>query len=169
MVPILLDERYLDSLIQFHLQKQQEIRDHIALLQLEEKALSATIVELRQAQNKVKPEFSPQLGEILYNREWTWTKKIDFALDVAGRAMTSREIVDLLENYEPQLKSQGRKPIASVSAVLSTKSGDYYDRYEGDGDVRYMKKAVVRDYKEDIKEFIQTPLIVDKGPDDLPF
>lgn len=58
-----------------------------------------------------------------YNSAWTWIRKIIHILK-AQKESTTSDIVNAVLRYEPDRVKERKKVMASVSAVLSTKSKD---------------------------------------------
>lgn len=72
-----------------------------------------------------------------YNPKWSLIKKAKFALNLAGRPMTSKEIVDfIIDNYDSALKPDRKRFMSSMSGTLSAKSkeGGIFTRSQNDAD-----------------------------------
>lgn len=62
-----------------------------------------------------------------YSDKWPWVKKVQFAIEYHKRPLTTREIVETLTEYESSLLIDRKRAIASVSSILSSKSGENKD------------------------------------------
>jgi hypothetical protein len=65
---------------------------------------------------------APELGDFpkTYNPKWANQKKAQFIIRTKGRALTSREIVDIIvDEYDPNIEGGKSKFLASMSSVLS--------------------------------------------------
>ncbi len=69
-----------------------------------------------------------------YSEKWPWLKKIRFTIELKGCALTTNEIVDALVEREIGLMFERKKAVASVSSVLSTKSGPGKDFLKTESD-----------------------------------
>lgn len=58
-----------------------------------------------------------------YQDRWSWVKKAAFLIKESGRALSTRDMVDLIiDKYEPGQKENRKTVVASLSAVMSTKT-----------------------------------------------
>jgi len=120
-----IKDRHIKDLIDFYIEKQRGLRLQITTLEREVKDISAIIMQLKQTSRSGSPTEIVQLpGQDIYSVKWPWVRKITFALEQVGTPLTTKEIVDLLTDYEPAFISERRKAIASVSSTLSVKSGE---------------------------------------------
>ena len=88
-------------------------------LELANSKLRDTInqIKLAMASKNIKNPSS-----IVYQPQWTIFRKILFLLDELKRPLSTREIVDeIIEVYEPNLRSERAKLVSNISGVLSTK------------------------------------------------
>ena len=76
----------------------------------------------------------------VYSTQWGWAQKIKFSLDVAKHPLTTSEIMDILQAYEPGIKEKAR----SVSAILSDriKEGTEFTKVV-DANSSYPKYALI--------------------------
>lgn len=122
-INILFDEKEAQDLIDFYTQKQRAIKGQMATLAAELKSISAKILDLKQGIQSEAQDNPLSLDSSEYNIRWHWVKKIEFAITKAGKPLTTNEIVDILQDYQPEFIVNRRSAIASVSATLSAKSG----------------------------------------------
>lgn len=68
-----------------------------------------------------------------YYSEWPWLTKIKFALSTQGHALSVKEIIEVLTEYEPSLLFEQKRTMASVSSALSLNygKGKAFIRFEG--------------------------------------
>jgi hypothetical protein len=86
-------------------------------------------------QSLLLPQQSQSVGG--YNPKWSLIKKAKFAITTAGRALTSKEIVDfIIDNYDTDLKEDRKRFMSSMSGTLSGKSkeGGIFKRKQNDAD-----------------------------------
>ena len=157
-VQIEINDVHVDALIEFYIQKLRVLRDEIATREKETKEINAQILRLKKG--KTSPQSSTnntQLEATLvpYSDKWPWAKKIRFALERQGKPLTTKEIVETLIEYEIGLMFDRKKAVASISSMLSTKSGTdkEFIRVESDsGDFEYdinNSKAPIDEENED--------------------
>jgi hypothetical protein len=150
-VQIEINESHIDALVDFYIQKIKVLREEIAIREKEAKEINSQIMKLKKGKSSVS--MSPSENEeqsaqmISYSDKWPWVRKIKFALEIQGRPLTTKEILDTLIDYEIALMFDRKKAVASISSILSTKSGEdkEFIRVEGEtGDFAY----TVNDSKE---------------------
>lgn len=117
------------DLIEFYTEKQKSIKLQMSELTASLKDISSKIYDLKGILD-ARQTFSSPEDKTAYSLKWHWVKKIQFAIHKEGRPLTTKEIVDILSNYQPEYISERRKAIASVSAILSTKSGTHAQHKE---------------------------------------
>lgn len=129
-IRIEIKDDQIDDLINFYLLKQKGIRDQILKLEIELKDVNATIAQLKQRPVNIKEPFdaSFRLNAEVFSTKWPWLKKITFAIKEAGKPVTTNEIIETLELYEPKFKEDRKKVLSSVSSTLSVKSGSYAEK-----------------------------------------
>jgi hypothetical protein len=165
-----------EDLVEFYVEKQKNIKNQMSALEASLKEINGKILELKQI---LKGEVKSDASEPEYSSKWHWVKKIEFAITVAGRPLTSKEIVDVLTDYDPSYIVGRKTAIASVSATLSAKSGAYEHHKDfvkipaewGDYLYDVWKEKVIEPIKENLDNQ-ETDLvkIADSGiGDDLPF
>ncbi|WEK33878.1 MAG: hypothetical protein P0Y53_15420 [Candidatus Pseudobacter hemicellulosilyticus] len=160
-IQIEINDSHVDGLIEFYLQRIKVLRTEIAEREKESKDINAQILRLKRGKTEsIGNEKSPIIHSTSnYHEKWTWIKKIRFILEPSLYPMTTKEIVDTLMTYEAGLMFDRKKAIASVSSILSTKSGEGKEflRLENEsGDFAYdikKKKNVKDDNDDDINPF----------------
>jgi len=142
-VSIEINESHIDALIDFYIQRMKILRDEIAVREKESKEINAQILKLNKGKSQPSLSFSPSekpKHSIEYSDKWPWVRKIRFAIEQQGKPLTTKQIVETLTEHEIELMFDRKKAVASVSSMLSTKSGPDKDfiRVEGEtGDFAY--------------------------------
>jgi hypothetical protein len=117
-ISIEINDIHVDALIEFYIQRIKVLRDEMACREKELKEINTQILKLKKSKRDVddgEPEHS-NVVIALYSDKWPWVKKIKFAIEL-------KEIVDTLIEYEIGLMFERKKAVASISSMLSTKSG----------------------------------------------
>jgi len=129
-IRIEIKDDHVTDLINFYSSKQRDLREKIAKLENELRDVNATIAQLRRRPDHIKDsysaEFQPETE--VFSSKWPWQKKIAYAIKEAGKPITTKEIVEILEFYEPKLVEERKSAISSVSSTLSVKSGKHSER-----------------------------------------
>lgn len=141
-IQIEINDAHIDALIDFYIQRLRVLRDEISEREKESKEINAQILTLKKGKgllslNDKEVHLTPAVE---YSEKWPWVKKIRFAINQQGRALTTKEIIETLTEYEIGLMFNRKKAVASVSSMLSTKSGEGKDflRIESEsGDFAY--------------------------------
>jgi hypothetical protein len=122
------DEIY--DLINFYISKQKSVLEQISKLENDLKNVNATIAQLKQRPLEIKDSFHAELRETgeIFSSKWSWLKKITYAIKEAGKPVTTKEIIQMLELYEPKSDQDRKTATSSVSSILSVKSGKQSDR-----------------------------------------
>ncbi|MBN8853636.1 MAG: hypothetical protein BGO55_12065 [Sphingobacteriales bacterium 50-39] len=130
-IQIEIQNTHVNDLISFYSNKLRGIKDQIATLEMELRDINSIISQLKQGpvDTFTNEEFLEPSSE-KYSASWPWVKKIAFAVREAGRPITTKEIVNILEKFEPNFAIQRKRAISSVSSTLSVKSGKYSDKKE---------------------------------------
>jgi hypothetical protein len=126
-VQIEIHDGHIDALIDFYIQRLRVLRDEIAERERESKDINAQILRLKKGKSQGQPDSAVKgvaLKPVHYSDKWPWVKKIQFAIEQRGTPLTTKEIVDTLIEYEIGLMFDRKKAVASVSSMLSTKSGE---------------------------------------------
>lgn len=120
-----INDKHIAHLIEFYVEKQKLMRNDIIKLEREIKEINAIITQLKQSsRTQFSATIQPLPGKEIYSDKWPWIRKIKFALDQSKRPLSTKEVVDFLTDYEPDFISGRRRAIASVSSILSVKSGE---------------------------------------------
>ena len=107
-----------------------EKRERLKAIELECKELEYLITQLSPTQNLLhgyseiqEDNISALASELGYKDTWTWERKIKFIMEYkANVGLTTTEIVSTLIELEPNVKKNRSKIVASISAIISTKS-----------------------------------------------
>ena len=142
-VNIQIDESHIDALIDFYIQRMKILRDEIAAKEKESKEINIQILKLKKGKNQPSLH-SSQIDDVRnnveYSDKWPWVRKIRFAIEQQKKPLTTKQIVETLTEHDTELLFDRKKAIASVSSMLSTKSGldKEFIRLEGEtGDFAY--------------------------------
>jgi hypothetical protein len=101
-----------------------------------------------------------QIDKSSYSEKWPWLRKVQFALESQSSPLTTKEIVDVLTEYEASFLFDRKRAVASVSSVLSTNSGSEFTRVTSEsGGFAYR----IRTDNENKTNELEEPI------DDLPF
>lgn len=125
-IQIEINDEHIEALIEFYIQRIKVLRNEISEREKETKEINTQILKLKKGKNIGSSSFSTSTSTkplANYSDKWPWVKKIRFALDLEGRPLTTKEIVDILIDYEISLMFDRKKAVASISSMLSTKSG----------------------------------------------
>ena len=146
-VNINIPDNQIDTMIKFYVDRQKEKRELILSLEKEVREFSSTIMQLRNAKSKpthLNPESIETIpSEKVYSPKWPWVKKIEFAMNEANKFITTKEVVEILTNYEPEFIADRKRAIGSISSTLSVKSGtsqdskDFIKRESESGELEY--------------------------------
>ena len=142
-MPILIEvnDTHIKQLTEFYIQRLKVLRDEIIEREKESKEINATIQKLRKT-----PSASERYDNLTrplsteYSDKWPWAKKVQFAIKEQGKPLTTKDIVDVLTEYETTFIYDRKRAIASISSVLSSKFGDgkEFGRIESEsGDFAY--------------------------------
>jgi hypothetical protein len=172
-IRIEIKDDHIKDLIDFYSKKQKTLREHILKLEKDLRDISATIAQLKQRPNHtdtVPASLIPD--EEVFSSKWPWIKKIAYAIKEAGKPITTKEIVDILDAYEPKTEEERKSAVSSVSSTLSVKSGKYSDKKDFIKNISESGEFAYDIWKEDREiENTQTfgSSIVIDDDDDLPF
>jgi len=143
-VTVEIATKHLKDMIAFYVEKQKAAKSQINAAEKDLRELTLLIAELRNTLlNATASPESPQVQPAQYNTRWPWARKISFAIERAGRPLTTREIVEHLSEYEPEFIEGKKRAIASVSSTLSVKTaaGQDFEKIQGEeGDFLYNVK-----------------------------
>ena len=122
-VQIEVSEQHVKQLQEFYVQRLITLKKEISEREKEIKEISKTLQTLKKSisENDLTEDQSNKASD--YRPEWPWVKKVGFAIEFENRPLTTREIVDLLSDFEPSFHADRKRVVASISSVLSSKSG----------------------------------------------
>jgi hypothetical protein len=140
-IQIEVQDLHAKLLIDFYIQRLKTLKTEIIERERELKEINGTIQKLKRG-NLSPVESSPKemINDSHYSEKWTWVKKIQFAIELQGKPLTTKEIVDTLTEFEADFIFDRKRVVASISSMLSTKSGSdkEFIRVESDsGDFAY--------------------------------
>lgn len=168
-IQIEVNETHAKLLVDFYVQRLKVLRSEILERDKETKEINTIIQTLRKVEKSEKSE-QPEQSSIFalgasYSAKWPWVKKIKFALEQSGMPLTTKEIVDALSLYEADLLVDRKRAVASISSLLSSKSGTGKDFRRVDnesGDFAYTLNNDTEKEKEDDEAETEN-----KGADDI--
>mgnify|MGYP002075297013 CR=1 FL=1 len=125
-IQIDIDEAQVKLLKEFYKTRVNEIQSEISKLTAEIEELGRFAKKLDFKPNEVDitlPDPSAKYSSSGYQDRWPWVKKAAFLIEDEGRPLSTKDMVELiLEKYEPKLKDKRKTVVASLSAVMSTKT-----------------------------------------------
>jgi len=170
-IKIEIKDDHIKDLIDFYSSKQKNVRDQISKLERDLRDINATIAQLKQRHINRDITISSLLEDReVFSTKWPWAKKIAYAITEASKPITTKEIVDILEIYEPKTDEERKTAISSVSSTLSVKSGKYLDkkdfikRVSDSGEFEYDIWKEEKNIQDSTQKFGSQIVI-----DDLPF
>lgn len=139
-IQIEIQDTHAQLLIDFYVQRLRVLRDEILERERESKEINGVIQKLRKREPQLAISNGSPVDRLVYSDKWPWVKKVQFALETQENPMTTKEIVDLLTEYEPSFLFDRKRAVASISSILSSKSGPgkEFARLDGEsGDFAY--------------------------------
>ena len=123
-ISIQVNDNEVPALVEFYQVKVEETKRVLA-------AYEAMLEKLKNTNSHNGFSTTPIKSTILpdgYNPQWIWLLKINHILK--DQSLTTTQIVEGILEREPQKRSERSKVVASVSAILSTKSkeGGIYNK-----------------------------------------
>jgi len=174
-IQIEVHDSHAQLLIEFYVSRLKLLREEIQERERESKEINGVIQQLKKRAALAGEADEIPTPLVYYNDKWTWLKKIHFALEQRGKALSTKEIVDTLADYEPTFLFDRKRAIASISSVLSVKSGAGKDFLKVDTDSGEFAYAI-NDFPpddDDIKQISYTKTQQSNESlapiDDLPF
>ncbi len=125
-IQIEIHDTHAQLLIEFYVLRLKTLRDEILERERETKEINSTIQKLKKkGSNSGTQEVvnSPMSIGTPYSDKWPWVKKVSFVLENTSNALTTKEIVDVLTEYEPSFLFDRKRAIASISSILSSRWG----------------------------------------------
>lgn len=150
-------------LVDFYIQRLKVLRAEILEHERETKEINSIIQKLKKGDNH-EVSLTASTTNISYSEKWPWVKKVQFAIEKQGKPLTTKEIVDTLTDYEADFIFDRKRAVASISSILSSKSGveKEFLRVESEsGDFAY-------DINNSEKQQAQS-MVKEGIDDDLPF
>jgi hypothetical protein len=126
-IQIEVQDAHAKLLVEFYIQRLQVLRGEINEREKEIKSINSTIQSLKKAQfngSVVNPGSTNVNLNTNYSNKWPWVKKVQFAIESQNRPLTTKEIVETLTEFEPEFIFDRKRAVASISSILSSKSGD---------------------------------------------
>jgi hypothetical protein len=161
-IQIEVQDIHAQLLIDFYVSRLKVLRDEILEREKEARDINAIIQKLRKREPPLVSN-SLHLEKSTYSEKWPWVKKVQFALETQEKPLTTKEIVDVLTEYEPSFLFDRKRAVASISSILSSKSGvdkDFVRVSSDSGDFAYeLSKQVNNKNNSEL----------DPLEDDLPF
>jgi len=161
-IQIEVQEAHAQLLIDFYVGRLKVLRDEILEREKETKEINSIIQKLRKREPQLSLSNGFHVEKPVYSEKWPWVKKVQFALETTDKALTTKEIVDVLTEYEPSFLFDRKRAVASISSILSSKSGadKEFVRVDSEsGDFAYGLSKIEKEVKStDLEE-----------DDDLPF
>jgi hypothetical protein len=128
-IHIEIKDNHIKDLIEFYSNKQKSLKDQISRLEKDLRDVTATISQLKQRNIDPTTSAASLLTESqIFSSKWPWVKKIAFVIQEARKPLTTKEIVESLDAYEPKTGEAKKSAISSVSSTLTVKSGKYSDK-----------------------------------------
>lgn len=153
-MPIQIDvhESHIQSLIQFYFERLKTLRVEITAKELELKEITLVIQKLKRGSANGNTQDNIGKVNIDYSESWPWARKVEFAIELKEKPLSTKEIVDILTEFEPSFLIDRKRVVASISSILSSKSGEgkEFKRVESDtGDFKYIVNEKIDKAKED--------------------
>lgn len=154
-ITIQIEDNEAPVLIEFYNKQKQKLRAEVdqRLEQLEQ--INARLEQLtgviRSTQTSIQPEVfktGTNSGEVTikktlpeYNPDWTWRAKMNYCLITSESPLSSKEVVDRILSYEPNLVDDRKKIMLNVAAAFSSgyDKGNY-DRIKQNNEYQYFIK-----------------------------
>jgi hypothetical protein len=157
-------DEHVKEMIEFYIEKQRNLKSQVFQFEKQIKEITAIIQQLNQSMRESVGEIKPLPDASIYSEKWTWVRKIKFAIEQSGKPITTREVVELLSQYEPEIMYNRKKAVASVSSTLSVKTGDDFLKVESESgeNAYYLPTESIENINED-----QYGIKIELG--DLPF
>lgn len=120
-IQIEIHESHIQPLVDFYVQRLRVLKDEIFEREKEVKEINFMIQKLRKKNTPDVP--TANTSKVEYSENWPWARKITFAIELMKKPLTTKEIVDVLTEYESAFLFDRKRVVASISSTLSTKSG----------------------------------------------
>jgi len=162
-IQIEIQDAHAQLLIDFYVGRLKNLRAEILEREKESKEINGIIQKLKRRDTPMIFSNGLHLDKSFYSEKWPWIRKVQFALETQGRPLTTKEIVDILTEYEPSFLFDRKRAVASISSILSSKSGEDKDFMRVDsesGDFAYRvnkQRDVESDKDSDIDDDDESP------------
>jgi hypothetical protein len=164
-VQIEIHESHIQSLVEFYALRLKALREEIAEREKETREINSLIQKLRRKGVPEPTTNGTLIPRVEYSETWPWAKKIAFAIELNNKPLTTKEIVDSLIDYESSFLFDRKRVVASISSVLSMKSGPDKDFIRTENDAGEFAYNINRPNQDQAK-LINQVSIEDDG---LPF
>lgn len=164
-IQIEVQEVHIEPLISFYLNRLKSLRDEIIDREKEMKDINTMIQKLKRRNISVEQPVENTIAKIEYSDKWPWVKKISFAMEIQNKPLTTKQIVETLMEFEPSFLFDRKRAVASISSILSSKSGTgrEFIRIDGEfGEFSY-------DLNKESSKLTQISESEQDSVDDLPF
>ena len=97
-VNIYIPDEQIDLLLDFYASELKGVKEKRTLLDKHEASIKSTIAQLRSKKYDIENNHTsnvPFAEKMRFQDDWTWAKKIEFAIGQARKAVTTNEIVDI--------------------------------------------------------------------------
>lgn len=159
-IQIEIQDSHAQLLIDFYIARLKVLRDEIQDREKESKDINTTIQRLRKREIPLTIGNGHQIDKSIYSEKWPWLRKVQFALESRSTPLTTKEIVDVLTEYEASFLFDRKRAVASVSSILSTNAGSEFIRVPSESGGFAYRLTTNNDHKNNT---LEEPI------DDLPF
>ncbi len=125
-IQIEVHDTHIQPLINFYLERLKALRAEIIEREQEVREINSTIQKLKK-RNVTASDTDKNTPITNYSEKWPWVKKVQFAIEFKGTPLTTKEIVDTLSEFESSFLIDRKRVVASISSILSSKSGEGKD------------------------------------------
>ncbi|MEP7279590.1 MAG: hypothetical protein ABI813_13150 [Bacteroidota bacterium] len=161
-IQIDVQDSHAQLLIDFYISRIRVLREEIMIREQETREINSVIQKLKKKSNLEKSERLIPITN--YSEKWPWVKKVQYAIEYQNRPLTTKEIVDVLSEFESSLLIDRKRAVASISSILSSKSGEDKDFLRVESDSRDFAYVI-----NSHKEIEITPHTEIEDEDRLPF
>jgi hypothetical protein len=128
MLHLKLTEKQAKILLDHYVKRQKEIGSKLDELEKELaenntviKLLTSTMVKTSVATEVAVATQQPSNMDPDYEPSWSWIRKAQYILSKSNKPMSVRQILERIYKYEPELKIDDRKNMATLSASVISK------------------------------------------------
>jgi hypothetical protein len=157
-IQIEIQDGHAQLLIDFYIGRLKTLRGEILDRERESKEINTIIQKLKKREPLLAVSNGIHVDKSTYSEKWPWVKKIQFALEHQERPLTTKEIVEALTEHEPSFLFDRKRAVASVSSILSTKSGSEFIRVDSEsGDFAYRLRNDTDNKTNELEEVDELP------------